>query len=70
MEREKNQLLELTRCSLWGRDIDTKLFEGGVRWATLLQLAQEQTLLGVISVSIEQLPPSLQPKKEQIYRLH
>ncbi|MFI3289864.1 MAG: nucleotidyltransferase family protein [Rikenellaceae bacterium] len=70
MERSKEQLLELTRCALWGSQLNIELFEQGVEWSKVLQLAKEQTILGVISTSIERLPLSLQPTRIEVLRLH
>lgn len=70
MERSKKQLLELTRCALSGSKLNIALFEQGVEWAKVLQLAKEQTILGVISTSIEKLPLPLQPTRNEMLRLH
>lgn len=68
--RSKQQLLELIRSSLWGSEADINLFEKGVDWAEVLQLAKEQTLLGVVSAAIERLPLSLHPSRGDRLRLH
>ncbi|MFI3304228.1 MAG: nucleotidyltransferase family protein [Rikenellaceae bacterium] len=70
MNGSKEQLLELTRCALWGGELSPSLFEMGVNWDELLQLAKEQTLLGVVSTAIERLPLSLRPTRATALRLH
>ncbi len=70
MDRSKAQLLELTRCGLWGAEPDVALFEGGVDWMELLVLAKMQTILGVVSSAIERLPLHLRPERELGLRLH
>ncbi|MFR9503011.1 MAG: nucleotidyltransferase family protein [Rikenellaceae bacterium] len=66
----KKQLLELTRSALWGLELDGSLFEGGINWTEVLQLAKEQTLQGVMSAAIERLPLSLRPFRNETLRLH
>ncbi len=70
MERSKSQLLELIRCALWGGDLDTALFEEGVNWTAVLQLAKQQTLLGLVAIAVEELPLSLRPTRSDGLRLH
>ncbi|MFI3293622.1 MAG: nucleotidyltransferase family protein [Rikenellaceae bacterium] len=70
MKRSREQLLELTRCALWGGDPDVALFEEGVNWVEVLRLAKEQTLLGLISTAIERLPLLLCPSRSDTLRLH
>lgn len=70
MERSKSQLLELTRCALWGNDPNLALFEEGVDWADVLRLAKEQTLLGLTYSAIERLPLSLRPTRTDNLKLH
>ncbi len=70
MSRSKEQLLELTRSALWGSEPDTSLFEEGVNWAEVLQLANEQTLQGVVSAAIERLPLALRPSRTEGLKLH
>ncbi len=68
--RSQRQLLELTRCGLWGGEPDTTLFDEGIDWVEVLRLAKEQTLLGVISTAIERLPLLLRPPRSSALRLH
>ncbi|MFI3265240.1 MAG: nucleotidyltransferase family protein [Rikenellaceae bacterium] len=70
MELSKEQMLELTRCGLWGRELNLSLFAQGVDWDEVLQLAKQQTLLGIISVAIEKLPMSMRPERNKALRLH
>ncbi len=70
MERSKGQLLELVRCSLWGRELDMSLFEGGVDWVELMTIAKEQTLVGVVSGAIERLPAELRPRRDMVLKMH
>ncbi len=70
MERAKAQLLELTRCGLWGSEPCADLFEGGVEWSQIIKLAKEQTLLGIASVAIERLPATLRPARVEALKIH
>ncbi|MFI3282550.1 MAG: nucleotidyltransferase family protein [Rikenellaceae bacterium] len=70
MNRSQEQLLELTRCALWSKELSIQLFEEECDWAEVLQLAKEQTLLGVVSSAIERLPMSLHPSRSERLRLH
>ncbi len=70
MERSRKQFLELTRSALWGSEPDCALFCEGVDWSKVLQIANEQTLQGVISVAIERLPLTLRPSRTEALRLH
>ncbi len=70
MERSRKQFLELTRSALWGTEPDYAIFEEGIDWAKVLQLANEQALQGVISSAIERLPLILCPSRTEALRLH
>lgn len=70
MEKVKTQLLELIRCGLWEGTPDTTLFEKGVNWKELLNLAHKQTLLGVVSAAIEKLPATMRPNRNTMLYLH
>ncbi|MFR9619746.1 MAG: nucleotidyltransferase family protein [Rikenellaceae bacterium] len=74
MDREQGRqqlLLELMRCEIWGREIDLSLFERTpIDWSQILNMAQQQAVLGVVANSIARLPLALQPSREVQIKLH
>ncbi len=70
MNRSRQQLLELVRVALWDAEPDLTLFEQGVNWGEVLQLAKEQALQGLVSAAIVKLPLSLSPSRSETFLLH
>lgn len=58
------QLLELTKAGLWGTPIDTDLFEQEkVNWNEILALSDQQTVTGIVTDAIKELPETKRPPK-------
>lgn len=60
-------LFALLRGGLFGRTIDTSLFEGDVDWKSIMLLAEEQTVLALVFDGITLLPKSCAPDKEILF---
>lgn len=58
------QFFALLRGGLFGRAIDTSLFEGDVNWKSIMWLAEEQTVSALVFDGIALLPKSCVPDKE------
>lgn len=56
-------LFALLRGGLFGRPIDTSLFEGEVDWESIKQLAEEQAVLALVYDGITLLPKSCAPDR-------
>ena len=58
------QLLELIKAGLWGTSVDLSLFEGGkVDWNEILSLSDQQTVLGIVTDALAELPQDKRPPK-------
>ncbi len=68
MDRIREQILDLLRCSLWGTTPSKELFEGEVQWGKLLKEAQQQAVLGQVYTQLEQIEK--RPESKLMMRLH
>ncbi len=68
MEKVRSQLLELVRCSSWGTEPSTSLFDKEVDWRLLLNQAQQQALLGQVYSQLEKLES--RPERNTMMQLH
>ena len=48
--------LELLRSGLWGVSPDLSLFDATIEWWKVLEVGQEQTVVGVLTDGIAMLP--------------
>ncbi len=64
------QLLELIRCELQSTSPNHSLFAGDVDWSEILNLAAKQSVVGIISTSLEKLPTELCANRIQLMKLH
>lgn len=69
-EIARKQLLHLAKCAFTGQQVDLALFEPGVDWSLVLNLAKKQTIMGPVFSVIEKLPQHLQPSRKQILLIH
>ncbi len=70
MIKVRQQLLELTRCALWGGEVDITRFEGDVDWAAIFTAAKEQTIIGTLVGVLEALPAEVAPPKSMLMKAH
>ena len=68
MKESKEILLALIRSAMWGDDLNG--ITQSPKWSEVLNLAQQQTLLGLIAEVIPSLPSDIQPEKKDLARLH
>ena len=64
MNQTTRQFFSLLSSGVWGTNADTTLFAGKVEWACIMQLAEKQTVLGVVFDGLETLPKNLRPPME------
>ncbi len=67
---EVQQLLELLRVGLWGKQIDRSLFDQAVDWKNIYSLSKTQTVIGVVEDGINSLPRELMPGREVLLQFH
>ena len=63
MNREQTCFLELLRVGLWGGSLNTSLFEKDVDWRRVLELAGEQTVIGVVTDAVSLLQTELRGER-------
>ncbi|MBE6286956.1 MAG: hypothetical protein E7099_02020 [Mediterranea massiliensis] len=63
MERVHRQLMQLIRAGLWGMEADATLFDGTVEWNEILNLARQQTVMGICYDGMNRLPAELRPPR-------
>lgn len=59
----QQQIIELIRCGLWNFTSDSQLFKDNVDWNRIVNLARQQTMVGVMTEAMVKLPPALRPPK-------
>lgn len=64
MTQIQKQFFALVQSGLWGRDIDSNLFDQQTDWQQLYQSAKVQSLLGITFDGMQNLPQELRPKRE------
>ena len=70
MNKSQIQFLELLRAGLWNVAPEPDNFKpDSIDWQAVLRIAQEQTMVVVVSDGIELLPRELWPPKEVIMKL-
>lgn len=70
MSATEQQFFALLRSGLWGKPVDSSLFEGEVDWPKILKLASMQTVSGVVFDGVSNLSSDLQPPVETMRRLY
>lgn len=66
MKREEAQLLALLRSGLWKIEPPTELFSEDTDWDRLYELADEQTVVGIVGDGIANMPAAIKPKPRVI----
>lgn len=61
--------LELYRSALWNTPLQEDLFDDRADWKRIVELAREQTVIGLITDSISKLPQERQPSKKLFFSL-
>lgn len=61
MNKTSQQFFALLRAGLWESPVATDLFSGTVDWDSILDMAQKQTVTGIVFDGIAGLPTDLQP---------
>lgn len=69
MTTSQKQFIELLKAGLWGTQVQESLFKDNVNWQSIIQIAREQTVLGIICDSIETLPKEMWPPKDILHKL-
>jgi len=70
MNRTEQQFFSLLRSGLWNGPIDVTLFSAPVDWRAILNIAAMQTVSGVVSDGISNLPSDIQPPVPVMRRLY
>lgn len=69
MDITQRQFLALVRSGLWGGMPEPNLFKGNVDWAVLIELAKQQTVVGLLTDVVVKLPENLKPPKPLYFSL-
>ena len=56
MKREELAFLELLKNGLWNSPLDTAFFSPRVDWSKILRMSEEQSVVGIITDGVSQLP--------------
>ena len=68
MANKKNYqlFLELLRAGLWGVSPDLSLFDTTIEWGKVLEVGQEQTVVGVLTDGIAMLPNEMRGERREV----
>ena len=65
----QQQFIELVRAGLFGAGYARIIVHGApIDWGKIYQLAEEQSVVGLVAAGIETLPPSERPPQEVVLR--
>lgn len=62
--------LQLYKTGLWGIPLDASTFSAEIDWDGVCRLAQEQTVVGVVTVGISQLPREKQGRRQLMLQFY
>lgn len=67
----KNEtFLQLLKVGLWGTSLDSSMFSAEIDWDGVYQLAQEQTVIGLVTEGVSQLPREKQGRRQLMLQFY
>lgn len=61
MQKTERQFLELLKAGIWNYSVDSDQVQDLVDWKGILEIAEKQSVMGVVFDGIEKLPKNCLP---------
>ena len=70
MIKGEKEFLELLKAGLWNAPLDLSMFSSQTDWERILQLAKEQTVMGVITDGLSGVPREKQGERRVMMQFY